>query len=115
MINNDKLLRHFWGDEVIDDTWGLRLGKTFQEKEYIVIMSLLKKKVMEMENGRQSQGLKELTKFFRNIEWKGLMDMNTLQHLKNGEIYYEENNGYSTDEIDESKTESKIMEVVENG
>ena len=112
-IDTDKLLRYHWGNEIIDDTWGLSLCKTFREKEYCVIMKLLKKKVMVMEDKRQSQGLKELTKFFRNIEYEGLSNMSTLQYLEEGNIFYKEDDGYPSREVDDNKTKSSIMDCVE--
>ena len=42
-INIDKLLKYNWGSPILDNVWGLHLGKTSREKEYIVIMSLIKK------------------------------------------------------------------------
>ena len=111
-INEDKLLRHCWSDEVVDDTHSLYLCETFREKEYHIIMTLLRKKVNEMESKSQSRFLGELCRFFTRMEWKGCMDMVTLEHLNNGYIYYNENDCYPTSEVDESKTESKIMEVV---
>jgi len=113
-INSEKLLRHCWGDEVVDKTWGLHLGKTFREKEYIVIMKLLKKKVMEIEKiNSKSKYLKQLTEYFRDIEHKGLMDMVTLQYLKEGKTYYNEDDGYPSSVIDNDKTKSSIMDCVE--
>tara|TARA_R110002074_G_scaffold231072_1_gene402656 strand:+ start:90 stop:497 length:408 start_codon:yes stop_codon:yes gene_type:complete len=112
-IKNDKLLSHCWDDKVVSESKSyMDLGKTFREKEYEVVMWLMKKKVMELEKGRQSQGLKKLTEYFRDLEWKFNMDMICHENLEKGEIYYEEKDGYSTSKVDETLTESKIMEVI---
>ena len=113
-INTDKLLSHFWSEEIISESKSyMGLGKTFREKEYEIFQWLLKKKVMELENGRQSKGLRELTEYIRDLEHKFMLDMCCHESLENGKIYYEENDGYPSSVVDETLTESKIMEVVE--
>ena len=113
-INTDKLLSHCWDSKVISESKNyMGLGKTFREKEFEVVMWLMKKKVMELEKGRQSEGLKKLTRYFRDLEHKFMMDMCCHESLENGKIYYKEKDGYPSSVVDETLTKSEIMEVVE--
>jgi len=111
-VDEDLLLKLFWDEENIKGVIDLHKDDTFKCKVYSVCFEMLQKKLNELNEGNDKRKFFEFSIYFQHISQLRYLNRILLDNLKKGKIYYEENDGYPTDEIDESKTLCKIMESV---
>ena len=111
-VDEDLLLKHFWDEENIKSVIDLHKDDTFKCKVYSICFEMLQKKLNELYEVNDKRKFFQFYNYFQHISHLRFTNRILLDNLKKGKIYYEENDGYSTDEIDESKTRCKIMESV---
>ena len=111
-VDEDLLLKHFWDEENIKSVIDLHKDDTFKCKVYSISFEMLQKKLNELYEVNDKRKFFEFSIYFQHISQLRYHNRILLDNLKKGKIYYEENDGYPTDEIDESKTLCKIMESV---
>jgi len=111
-VDEDLLLKLIWDEENIKSVIDLHEDDTFKCKVYSISFEMLQKKLNELYEVNDKRKFFQFYNYFQHISQLRYNNRILLDDLKKGKIYYEENDGYPTDEIDESKTLCKIMESV---
>jgi len=111
-VDEDLLLKLFWDEENIKSVIDFDNNDTFKCKVYSICFEMLQKKLNELYEVNDKRKFFQFYNYFQHISQLRYNNRILLDNLKKGKIYYEENDGYPIDEIDESKTLCKIMESV---